>query len=294
LFYGQFTNRPSLLLVEAYHEGETIYPRRTRQDLGAKITTIQRRFSQGDLYASATLNEVLGEERVAAATRFAATEFRSGVLLSKVDGTYGFEPLPRLAQIAPVQGLSAGDFDGDGRADIFAVQNSFAPIASVGRFDGGLSQLLRGDGRGHFAAVPIAESNLLVPGDAKGLALVDLDHNGWPDFLITRNNDTTLAFQNEGIIGRRSLSVSLQGPAGNSTAIGARVTIELTDGSKQMAEVHAGSGYASQSSAALFFGFLESNRPRRLSVRWPTGAVTEHDVATTTTSTMTISAPAMP
>ena len=294
LYHGQFANGRSPLLVEAYHEGETIYPRRTRQDLGATIPTIQRRFSRGDLYASASLNEILGEERVAAATRFAATEFRSGVFLSQVGGLYKFEPLPRLAQIAPLQGLSAGDFDGDGHADIFAVQNSYSPIASVGRFDGGLGQMLRGDGRGHFAAVPIAESNLIVPGDAKALALIDLDRNGWPDFLITRNNSTTLAFRNEGIDGRKSLSVSLQGPAGNPTAIGARVTIELADGSKQMAEVHAGSGYASQSSAALFFGFLESNRPRRVSVRWPTGVVTNHDAATMMASTVTLSAPAVP
>jgi hypothetical protein len=294
LFYGQFASGRSPLLVEAYHEGEAIYPRRTRQDLGAKIPTIQKRFSRGDVYSSATLNEILGEERVESAMLFAATEFRSGVFLSQVDGTYKFEPLPRLAQIAPMQGLVAGDFDGDAHADIFTVQNSYAPIASVGRFDGGLGQLLRGDGRGHFAVVPVAESNLIVPGDAKALAQVDLDRNGWPDFLITRNNSTTLAFRNEGIAGRRSFSVSLQGPAGNPTAIGARVTIELADGSKQTAEVHAGSGYTSQSSAALFFGFLESNRPRRASVRWPSGLVTEQGMATMTASTMTVSAPAKP
>ena len=64
--------------------------------------------------------------------RFAATEFRSGVLLSQPDGTYRFEPLPRIAQISPLQGLVAGDFDGDGHADIYAVQNSYAPIPAVG------------------------------------------------------------------------------------------------------------------------------------------------------------------
>ena len=43
--------------------------------------------------------------------------------MSQADGTYRFEPLPRIAQIAQLQGMVAGDFDGDGHADIFAVQN---------------------------------------------------------------------------------------------------------------------------------------------------------------------------
>src|SRR6185437_684301 len=142
--------------------------------------------------------EILGEQKLAAAPRLAATELRSGVFLSQPDGTFRFEPLPRLAQISPIQGLVAGDFDGDGRADICAVQNSYAPTPSVGRFDGGLGVMLRGDGRGGFTVVPPAESGLVVPGDAKALAVIDLDQDGWPDLLVTRNNDRTLAFRNRG------------------------------------------------------------------------------------------------
>jgi len=212
------------------------------------------------------------------------------VFLSQADGTYRFEPLPRVAQIAPIQGLAAGDFDGDGRADIYAVQNSFAPIPSVGRFDGGLSQLLLGDGRGHFTIAPPAESGLLVPGDGKAVAVLDLDRDGWPDFLVTRNNSTTLAFRNHGVVGRHSLGVRLRGPAGNPTGVGARVTIELADGSKQSSEVQAGSGYFSQSAATCFFGWTDSNPPGKVRVRWPSGVSTDHAVPANST-TLVFSAP---
>ena len=76
--------------------------------------------------------------------------------------------------------MVAGDFEGRGYPEVYAMQNSYAPIPAVGRFDGGLSQLLRGDGRGHFNAVPHAESNLVVTGDAKALAVLDLGDEGWP------------------------------------------------------------------------------------------------------------------
>ena len=224
------------------------------------------------------------------AQRYAATELRSGVFLSQPDGTFRFEPLPRLVQIAPLQGIVAGDFDGDGHADIYAVQNSYAPIPAVGRFDGGLSQLLRGDGHGHFTPVPPAESNLLVPGDAKALVVLDFDEDGWPDFLLTRNNNSSLAYHNRGVTGRHSLRVQLRGPAGNPTAVGARLTVELADGSTQTSEVYAGSGYYSQSTAACFFGYPDSNPPKRIHVRWPSGASTEHSLPANS-STLTLSAP---
>jgi hypothetical protein len=290
IYYGDFRGDGDRQLVEAYYEGDRLYPRRTRRDLGAAIPQILKRYRRNDYYARATLGEILGEDRLAAAQRFAATELRSGVFLSQPDGTHRFEPLPRIAQVSPIQGLAAGDFDGDGRADIYAVQNSYSPVPSVGRFDGGLSQLLRGDGRGGFLAVPPAESGLVVPGDAKGLAVADLDHDGWPDFLVTRNNGATLALRNAGIAGRRSLCVRLRGPAGNPCGVGALVTLDLGDGSAQTGEVYAGSGYYSQSAAACFFGWSDRNPPRRVRVRWPSGALTEQSVSAPA-ATLVLSAP---
>lgn len=198
LFYGEFKEGASPLIVEAHYEGDKFFPWRCRKDLGAAIPAVLQRYPRNDFYARATLGEILGEPKLAAAQRFAATELRSGVFLSQPDHRFRFEPLPNIVQLAPLQGIVAGDFDHDGKADIYAVQNSYAPTPVVGRFDGGLSQLLRGDGQGRFTPVPPAESGLVVPGDAKALVTLDLDKDGWLDFLVTRNNDTTLAFRNKG------------------------------------------------------------------------------------------------
>src|SRR5664280_3343261 len=289
LFTGDFTGDGSSQLIEAYYEGNRLYPWRTRRDLSAAIVSVRRRFPRNDSYARATLGEILGDDKLAAAQRFAATELRSGVFLSQPDGTFHFEPLPRIAQIAPLQGVVTGDFDGDGYADIYAVQNSYAPIPAVGRFDGGLSQLLRGDGLGHFAPVPPAESNLVVTGDGKALAVLDLDGDGLPDFLITRNNSTSKAYRNKGVPGRHSVRVLLRGLAGNPKAVGARIIMELTDGSTQTSEVYAGSGYYSQSAADCFFGYPDSNPPKRIRVRWPSGITTKHDHSSQSTTLIPVS-----
>jgi hypothetical protein len=292
LYYGDFNGDGGSQIVEAYYEGDRLYPWRNSAQLGASMPWILKRYPRNDDYAKATLVEIFGEEKLAAAKRFEATELRSGVLLSQPDGTHRFEPLPRIAQIAPIFGLAACDLDGDGHADIYAVQNSYSPIPSIGHFDGGLSQLLRGDGRGNFTPVVPAESGLVVPHDAKGLAVLDIDQDGWPDFLVSRNNASSLAFRNRRVAGRRSLCVRLRGPTSNPSAVGARVTAELADGSAQVSEVCAGSSYYSQSSASCFFGAPDSNPVRRIRVRWPSGLLpdTVHEVQSQE-ATLTLPAP---
>ncbi|HEY1849134.1 MAG TPA: FG-GAP-like repeat-containing protein [Opitutaceae bacterium] len=275
LYAGDFRGNGSAELIEAYYEGDKIFPWRSRKGLAAAVPSILKRYTKNAYFLRATLPEIVGEARLAKAERYAASELRSGVLLSQPGGTYKFEPLPRLAQISCIQGIAAADFCGDGRPGIAAAENSYAPIRADGRNDGGLGILLRGAGNGAFSPVEPAASGIVVPGDAKALAVLDLDGDGWPDLLITRNNGEAVALRNAGVPGRRSFSIRLRAPAGNPTAIGARITVRTAEGSES-AEVGAGSGYYSQSSPACFFGYAEGSPPTGITVRWPSGAVTEH------------------
>ncbi len=279
LFVGDFGGKGASDLIEGYYEGDTLYPRRSRRELSAAIPSLLRRFPKNDAYAKATLADILTQPKLDAATRLAATELRSGVFLSQPDGHYRFEPLPRLAQVAPINGIAVADFDGDGHADLCVVQNSFAPAPSSGRFDGGLGLMLRGDGHGNFSTVGPAESGFIVPGDAEALALLDLDRDGWPDLVVSRSNDTTLAFRTGPAPGHHSLQVKLQGEAGNPAAIGARLTAEYADGTKSVTEILAGAGHYTQSSASPFFGYAEGNPIRRILVTWPSGKVTIHKLS---------------
>ncbi len=276
LYYGDLDDTGRAHLLEAQYEQGKLYPVRGLAQLQRVLPGLARKFPSFESYATATLDDVVPAERLAKAERWAATELRSGVFLSQPDGRYRFEPLPRLAQIAPVFGVAIGDFDGDGCADVYAVQNSYAPIPETGRFDGGLSLLLKGDGHGHLSPIPVADSGLLVPRDAKALAVADFNQDSWPDFFVTRNNDRALAFRNQPSTGHHSFAVMLRGPVTNPNAVGARVSVDLSDGRQETAEVYAGSGYLSQSTTTQFFGYAEGNAPKSIVVRWPDGRSTTH------------------
>ena len=198
LFAGVSVGGATPQLIQAEFREGKLYPLRDRDTLAKLLPTALRPFPTAEAYAKAPLSDVFSDAVLATATKLAVTELRNGVFLSQPDGTWKFTPLPRLAQIAPMQAPHAGDLDGDGHTDLLAVGNAHTATVETTRFDGGLGWLLRGDGRGGFTPVPVAESGILVPGDARALVATDLDRDGRPDFLVTQNNGRALLFRHTG------------------------------------------------------------------------------------------------
>lgn len=196
LFFGAFGGRGPGQLIEAKYDAGRLVPWRSRKELIAAIPPLERRFPSTNVYASSTLEEILGPQALAEAKRFEATELRSGALISRENGTYEFVPFPQIAQIAPIQGIAVGDFNRDGHLDLAATQNLHDVEASIGRFDGGLGQLLLGDGAGNFHAVEPAESGLVIPADGKAISTGDFNQDGWLDIVATRAGSRTLLFKN--------------------------------------------------------------------------------------------------
>ena len=87
--------------------------------------------------------------------------------------------------------------------------------------------------------------------------------------VASQNNDQMLAFAPRDLAAERSVAVRLSGPAGNPTAVGARVT--LLDNSRVISasEVTAGSGFQSQSTATLFITVSRELKRPQLKIRWP-------------------------
>ncbi len=277
LFVDNFARGGEPQLVLAYNDHGALYPVASRNELSAKIPEVLKRFPSNNAYAAATLEEILGKDALEAATLYEADELRSGVLLSQPSDRFTFAALPRLAQIAPVQGMVASDFDRDGHCDLLFVNNDYSAIPAQGRFDGGLGWLLRGDGEGAFETVPMTVSAWEVPGNAKALALVDLNGDHRPDALATRNSQSTLAFANrESADDTVDVSLRLHGRAGNPDAIGARIVLDNGDEIRQVSEIQAGGGYASQSTATVFISApIKKAAETKIWIHWPSGTITE-------------------
>jgi hypothetical protein len=272
IYYGDFDGSGRRHIVEAVVTDNRILPLRDKSAVQNAMPFLRERVPTFHSYASATLPEIYTESALDGSYKVEANTLESGVLLNDGTARFEFRPLPRIAQVAPAFGVAVEDVDADGHPDIYLVQNFYSPAPETGRMDGGLSLLLKGDGKGSFTPVWPDASGLVVPGDAKSLTVADLNDDHRPDFVVGVNNGEVLAFENQSNKGS-ALVLRLSGAPGNPTAIGARVTVHMSNGMKQTADVAAGGGYLSQNGRELFFGLGES-QAKQIAVRWPDGTTT--------------------
>lgn len=201
LYYGVFENRDGARanIVEAHAgpDGE-IVPNRGRSCSSDAMPFIREKFGKYHDFAIAKLGEIYTEPKLESSLRLEANELASGVLINDGSGGFDFSPLPRLAQLAPCFGLGFLDADGDGRIDLYVSQNFYGPQRETGRMSGGLGLLLLGNGDGNFREVGPSESGISVAGDARGVAVIDLDQNGLPDLGIAENSGVLRVFLNLG------------------------------------------------------------------------------------------------
>ena len=252
--------------VEACYEGDILFPVRGKSCSTHALPSLAKKFTTFQAFARATLPQIYDPAHLKKSHRLEINELASGLLINNGTGRMRFQPLPRLAQVSAVFGMAFADVDADGYNDLCLAQNFFSPQPETGNVDGGLGLILRGHGNGNFTPLRVDESGVVIPEDAKALAVADLNGDSRPDLVTTVNNGPVRIFTNM-VSGGSPFVVRLQG----MKCIGSRVTVELIKGKPYTAEVYAGSGYLTGNSPNIFLGIPKGDSVKAIHIRLPDG-----------------------
>ncbi|HEV8231714.1 MAG TPA: CRTAC1 family protein, partial [Thermoanaerobaculia bacterium] len=140
------------------------------------------------------------------------------------------------------------------------------------------------DGR-RFAEIA-AVTGLESEANQRGLVVLDADSDGSADLFATGFLSKPALWINRNPSRARSLVIALQGLPTAKTryrttrdAVGAFVTVEV-GGLRRSQVVSAGYSFLSSGSKSLFFGLGDRRRADRVTIRWPSGKVSDlRDVA---------------
>jgi hypothetical protein len=87
----------------------------------------------------------------------------------------------------------AADVDKDGNTDILLGGNFYQSKPEVGIYDASYGLLLKGDGKGHFSALPPSVSGFFTIGAVRDI--VSLKCRNKQLLLVAKNNDRIQTFQ---------------------------------------------------------------------------------------------------
>jgi len=209
---------------------------------------------------------------------FSASKTGNALLLN--DGTGRFSIVNPATLGLPSESATAAwvDFDNDGLVDLYSVPQGLFRQRRDHTFEA--TGLLALPPRKYMAAI---------------VNWADLDNDGRRDVILALNENFSLwrwweklqknsedrfawnlvAYRNAIANGNHWLELRLVGKPGNPQAIGARVTLQTTDG-QQMQEVGFSDGaFFSQGHYRLYFGLGAHAGADLLRIRWPDGTVQE-------------------
>lgn len=176
-----------------YVQGQS-WPLPRKEVLDKILPLIKRRFIRFEDYAVARIEDFFPKEQLRKAQYLETHTLASAVFLNDGKGRFSMQPLPVMAQLAPVNGLLAEDFNGDGILDILLVGNRHHCEVEIGRMDAGNGLLLLGNGDGTFRSVWSRHSGFLAAGDAKDLRMLRAA-NGRRLIIVTNNNGPVQVWQ---------------------------------------------------------------------------------------------------
>lgn len=111
-----------------------------------------------------------------------------------------------------------------------------------------------------------------LPSNSNGAAYADLDNDGDLDLIVNNINLPAFIYQNHAAESGKNqfLKVRLNGKAGNTFGIGARIWL-YNQGKQQYLEQNPSRGYQSSVSPVMHFGISQGTKIDSLRIVWPSG-----------------------
>jgi hypothetical protein len=215
-------------------------------------------------------------------------------VLYENDGTGGFEDrrVPvGLAQATPTStgfGAEWADFDNDGVLDLVVVNGAVNLVPSLRGTENPYrerNQLFRGTRHGRDASPrrPSARLEELTGAAAgpvfeqlevsRGLAIGDLDNDGFADVVITNSDGPARVLRNTGAAEGGWLGLDLRQPGPNRLAIGATSTVDAGPAAGTLFRVRTDGSYLSASDPRVLIGMGRHTAPVDVAVTWPDGTL---------------------
>jgi hypothetical protein len=166
LTYDDFDQNGTLDFFMSYLIDGKRYPAYSRDEICEQVPSLRKKFTTYQAYADATIEDCFDEQQLKQAKTREIKELRTLVLENK-DGTLIPHPLPTTAQVSPVYGILATDFDHNGTTDLLLMGNNSRMRLRIGKVDANHGVVLRNTRNWQFSEIPIDKTGLFVRGDVR-------------------------------------------------------------------------------------------------------------------------------
>jgi enediyne biosynthesis protein E4 len=186
LYYNDFDDNGKKEQILTYYLGNKEIPFVGKTEMERQMPGVRKQFFYAKDFASATLGEILTEDKLESAQMFAANYFSHCILINKGNMEFDMQHLPWETQLSVVRDAMVVNANKDSFPDIMLMGNYFDNNVEMGRSDAGYGSILLNDGKGNFKYEDI--KGVVVKGEARHVKKISI--GGRVACVIAKNNDS--------------------------------------------------------------------------------------------------------
>lgn len=218
------------------------YPVHFWDELNSQSPKFRNQFSSYKQYGATNMDALLKPYDTTAMVVLRMNYSQTSYVENRGNGILSMRPLPKAAQVAPINGIAIADVNLDGHLDILMVGNDYGNEVFSGRYDACTGLVLMGNGNGGFQVLPAVKSGFKVDGDAKALVTLR-DASGREKFIATQNLDSLRIFRSR----QKEKTYHFFQPL----PLESWAELYHESGKKEKVEFYYGSGYLAQSTRSI-------------------------------------------
>ncbi|MEI9921763.1 MAG: VCBS repeat-containing protein [Bacteroidota bacterium] len=172
MYVGDFDKNGQREHVIAYNRPDgKIYPVATKDELAKQMPSIiTKKFNDYRLFAGKTVEEIMGEGIHADSILVMHVDQFASMYFENIGGMkFTAHALPNEAQLSKTFVVLTDDFDKDGVKDILTAGNFIGGSTYQSVYDASQGNLLKGNGKGNFVALPAQASGLWLKGQVRDI-----------------------------------------------------------------------------------------------------------------------------
>ncbi|MEZ5071626.1 MAG: VCBS repeat-containing protein [Bacteroidales bacterium] len=192
LYTNDFDLNGSVEHILTTYRGDSSWPLVMKDDLVKQIPGLGNRYPTFQLYSGSRVEDLFAPDILKRSVVREARWMESTVFYNDAMGHFIPEILPKEAQLFPVYALLPGDWNGDGRMDLWIGGNLSRAKPETGSYLAGYGLYLQADKTQGLVALPSDSSGVWIPGEIRDLVPIRLD--GKPHVAVARNNAPLLFY----------------------------------------------------------------------------------------------------
>ncbi len=271
-YFGDPLKRGRMTLLEVtYHLDGVPGLSLSRNRLAAELPYVRDLASNHRSHAKMSVEDVLSIHPDAWEVLEANT-LDSMVFLNDGEGSLRAEALPHAVQRAPVSGLQAADFKGDGHIDLIVGQDASQVMENGAPPAQGRVVFLKGSLGGGFTTLAPEVTGVGAECEGRSVALGDFNGDRKMDLVITSPGRATRLFLNQ-LTEAEAIGIRARGMGANPWGVGCQLHFIDHQGALLAAHAMAGGGSGWQSQNDPLVLFPHSLKAHQIRVLWPGGAM---------------------